>query len=101
MYVQRGNVVVATSTKKSRIQSNFCLSELGQSDFDDIENIAQRLGQIRFGNWDELWGSNLFANEVLWRKQKMKPYKQKYKSFHFDDPFKKQAYWGFHVSCGR
>lgn len=63
--VQRGNAVVTKSSKKSRIESNFQLFELLQSDFDNIEEIARKEGEIRFGDWDKLWGSKLFASDRL------------------------------------
>jgi len=63
--VQRGNAVITKSSSKSRIESNFRLFELPQSDFDNIEEIARNDGEIRYGNWDDLWGSDLFANDRL------------------------------------
>jgi diketogulonate reductase-like aldo/keto reductase len=63
--VQRGHVVIAKSSQRSRIERNFQVFELCQSHFDAIEHIAIKGGQVRFGNWDDLWGSDLFAGEVL------------------------------------
>jgi len=63
--VQRGNPVITTSRRKERIEKNLCLVELATSDFNEIEEIARTEGQVRFGNWDEDWGSDLFAVDVL------------------------------------
>ena len=63
--VQRGNAVIAKSRREKRIESNLCISELSQSNFEEIEEITRNQRQVRYGNWDDLWGSRLFAEEVL------------------------------------
>lgn len=39
--------------------------KLSQSDFEDIEHITSGNRQVRFGNWDDLWGSGPFKDEDL------------------------------------
>jgi len=38
---------------------------LDKADFDAMEGIAYKVGQKRFGNLDEKWGTSLFADETL------------------------------------
>ena len=65
MIVQRGNSVIPKSSTESRIKSNFELFELNQADFHAMEGIAAKVGQRRYGNLDDKWGSSLFDNDNL------------------------------------
>jgi diketogulonate reductase-like aldo/keto reductase len=59
--VQRGNAVISKSSSESRIRSNLHIFDLDQTDFDAIEGITNEEGQVRFSDWDDLWGYNLFG----------------------------------------
>jgi len=63
--VQRGNAVISKSSSESRIRSNFQIFDLDQTDFEAVEGITKEEGQVRFGDWDDLWGSSLFGHEML------------------------------------
>ena len=63
--VQRGNSVIVKSLNESRIKANLDVFYLEKKDFDSIERIPWVKGQKRYGDWDELWGTELFANETL------------------------------------
>jgi hypothetical protein len=45
--------------------SNLDVFQLEQKHFRRIEQIAQAAGQKRYGDWDELWDTDLFAYETL------------------------------------
>jgi diketogulonate reductase-like aldo/keto reductase len=63
--VQRSNSVIVKSLNESRIKANLDIFHLEKKDFDSIERIPWLEGQKRYGDWDELWGTDLFAGETL------------------------------------
>lgn len=57
--------MIPKSSTEARIKSNFELFELEKEDFEAIERITETVGQKRYGNLDDKWGSKLFENETL------------------------------------